>query len=254
MLFKDLQDLKETTEKMKPPYRVIITTCDKYLPALRPMAWLMSKYWRPMPDVIIGGFTPPDFELPSCWEFKSIGKQEDYPWGKWSNAVIKLLQDIPDKVILLLLEDMWPIRQVDVESLDILYRYCIQFGYVAKMDVCGDRLYAMGMQPYGYVNRLDLIKSMPGSPYHLSLMPGFWNVAHLLSVLIPDENPHQVEMIGTTRMSHKQDVLHLGTRQWPLRITLALRGGDSSKLLTDEIQSGDITALRELGYFREWEK
>ena len=235
-------------------YRVFLTTCDAYLPALKCMAWTMKKYWKPLPEVAVLGFTPPDFELPENWSFCSIGKQEDYPFGKWSNALIDFLNEVPDEVFLLMLEDMWPTRPVDTEALDILYRYMIQFEYVAKMDVCGDRLYAMGMIPYGNVGRIDLVKSMPGSPYHLSLMPGFWRKKHLLNVLIPNESPHQVEMIGTARLSHNQDVIVLGTRSWPLRVCLALRGGDSQKLLLDEVAYADVQAMREMGYFKPWEK
>jgi hypothetical protein len=235
-------------------YRVFLTTCDAYLAALKPMAWMMHKYWKPKPDVVVMGFSLPDFELPPNWSFHSVGKQEDYPFGKWSDALIKFLNEVPDKVFLLMLEDMWPTRMVDTEGIDILYRYMLQFEYVAKMDLCGDRLYAMGMVPYGSVNRLDLIKSMPGSPYHLSLMPGLWRKRHLLKVLVPNESPHQVEMIGTNRLSHNQDVIVLGTRQWPLRVCLALRGGDSQKLLLDEISYSDVQSLRELGYFKPWEE
>ena len=143
---------------------------------------------------------------------------------------------------------------MDTEALNILYDYMHQFEYVAKMDLCGDRLYAMGAVPYGYVSRLDLMKSMPGSPYHLSLMPGFWRKKHLLNALVRNESPHQVEMVGTTRLSHMQDVIVLGTRQWPLRTTLALRGGDASRLLTDEIDPGDLTEIRRLGFLKPWEE
>lgn len=235
-------------------YRVYITTCEKYYPALRSMAWLMERYWHPLPDVEIAGFGPLPFDLPAWMHFHSIGKQEDYPFGKWANALMEFLRSMPDEVFLLLLEDMWPTRPVDTEALGILYRYMVQFRYVAKMDVCADRLYAMGMIPYGHVGRLDLVKSMPGSPYHLSLMPGFWRKEHLLSALILDENPHQVEMIGTPRLSHNQDVIVLGTRQWPLRVCLALRGGDHSKLLLDEVDAEDVRLMREAGLFEAWEK
>ena len=147
-----------------PEYRVFITTCDSYLAALKPMAWMMNKYWKPLPQVAVLGFSFPDFELPENWSFCSVGKQEDYPFGKWSDALIDFLNEVPDEVFLLMLEDMWPTRPVDTEALDILYRYMLQFEYVAKMDLVGDRLYAMGAIPYGNVGRIDLMKSMPGSP------------------------------------------------------------------------------------------
>src|SRR4030042_5418850 len=142
-------------------YRVLLTTCNNYIPALRPMAWFMQKYWQPTPEVVVIGFDQlPDFDLPENWTFASIGPQEKYPFGKWSDALIDFLPLIGDEVFLLLLGDMWPIRKVDTEALDILYHYMIQFQYVAKMDLCGDRLYAMGAVPYGSVSRIALMKYM----------------------------------------------------------------------------------------------
>ena len=237
----------------KPAYRIAITTCDKYLPVLRPMAWLLQKYWNPLPDVVIGGYTPPDFELPANFTFHSIGKMEDFPVNRWSNGLIKFLTEIPDEVVVLLLEDMWPVRSVHSDAVRILYDYMNQFRYVARMDLTADRLYAHGMVSYGFVSYLDLIKSMPGSPYHLSTMPGLWRVEHLLAVLIPGESPWDVELQGTPRLSHNQDVIVLGTRQWPMRNTLAFRGGDVGKLLLDELHAGDVAEMRDLGLLEPWE-
>lgn len=244
-----------------PPYRVVVTTSDKYLPALLPLGWLMEKYWKPLPQVVVGGFTPPDFDLPENFEFVSIGKQEDYPWDKWSDAIIHLLHHhVPDEVLVLILEDMWPMRSVNTPALEILYHYMMQFEYVARIDITTDRLYAHGMVDYDSVSWIDLIKSMPGSPYHLSLSPGMWRRQHLLDALIPGENAHQVELVGTTRLSHNQDVIVLGSRQYPLKSCLALRGGNSAKLEDDQdlafmklVKDVDLKALRELGYLEPWE-
>lgn len=63
-------------------YPVWITSCEKYYPALKPMAWLMEKYWQPAPKVVVMGFSQPDFELPPNWSFYSVGRQEDYPFKK----------------------------------------------------------------------------------------------------------------------------------------------------------------------------
>jgi len=244
-----------------PPYRVVVTTSDKYLPALRPLAWLMEKYWKPMPEVVVCGFTPPDFDLPEKFKFVSVGKQEDYPWDKWSDAVIHLLHHhVPDEVFVLILEDMWPMRMVNTRALEMLYHYMIQFEYVARIDLTTDRLYAHGMVDYAALSWIDLIKSMPGSPYHCSLSPAMWRREHLLSTLIPGENAHQVELQGTTRLSHNQDVIVLGSRQCPYRNCLALRGGSSAKLEDDQalafkkmVNDADLKALTELGYLEPWE-
>jgi len=235
--------------------RVYVTTCDAYLPALRPFAWLLNKNWRPNPEVVVGGFTKPDFDLPSNFTFHSIGKQEDYPFSKWTNAASKMITDLPDEVFVLMLEDMWITRGVDTKAVQVLADYMHQFRYVARIDLTGDRLYAHGMRKYGSVAHLDLIVSMPGSPYHLSLMPGLWRKEHWLSVIQPDWTPWQVELQGTPELSHKsREMIVLGTRQWPIRNILALRGGDVGKLLLNDIDETDVRELRRIGFLSHWEE
>jgi hypothetical protein len=240
---------------MTEEYRIVIMTSDKYLPVLRASSWLLNKYWSPNPDVIVAGFTPPTFDLPSNFHFHSIGKFEDYPFKKWSDALIKLLHEIDDEVVVILLEDYFILRPVDTRNVRILYGYAMQFGYVLKIDLCVDRLYAGGTEMlYGVVEHIDLIKSMPGSPYHMSLWPGLWRKDNLLKVLVPDESPHDIELTGTTRLSHMgNDLLVLGTRQFPLRMYSALRGADPGRVDLSELNTNDIREMMALGFFDAWE-
>jgi len=234
-------------------YPVVITSSDGYWPTVKVMTWLIQKHWKPAPRVIVGGFSDPPFDLPKKWSFFSCGKQEDYPLSKWSDAVIKLLEGIGEEVALLMLDDMWPVRGVDTRALDVAYGWMHQFKNVAKFELGADRLYAHGCDlHYARCAHLDIIKSMPGSPYHLSTMPGFWRVEHLLSVMVPGESPWDLELQGTTRLAHRSDLDVLGTRQWPLKVTLGHRGGDSKGLLLDEITPAEVDAMQAGGYFDRW--
>jgi hypothetical protein len=230
-------------------------TSDKYLMALRPFAYLFNKYWKPNPDVLVAGFTAPQFNLPDNFSFMSLGKFEDYPVDKWSDAFLKLLNRIKDEAFVLMLEDYWITRHVNSEAVHILYDYALQFEYVLKVDLCGDRLYAHGADVnYGSVSYLDLVKSMPGSPYHMSLMTGIWRRDHLLRLIIPGESPWDIELAGTTRVSHDQEAIVIGTRQWPVRHSLAFRAENPGKLKLEEIATVDIQEMRELGLLDPWEK
>lgn len=237
-------------------YRVVVTTSDKYLPALRPFAHLFNKYWSKDIDVLVAGFAQPDFDLPPNFSFVSLGTQQQFPFHMWSDALMKLLRDVVhDEAFVLMLEDYWLTRHVNLDAVGILYRYAVQFKYVLKMDLTGDRLYAHGADlTYDTVAYLDLVKSMPGSPYHMSLMTGVWRSDNLLRVLKHDESPHDVELIGTTRASHMQDLVVIGTRQWPVRHTLGLRGGDHTKLNLNELKQKDIEEMDALGYFDPWKE
>ena len=82
-------------------YRVVVSTCDKYLPYLKPFIHQFQMYWGKDQQVLVAGFTRPDFDMPRNFHFHSIGKQKDYPIEKWSDSIIKLLHYIPDETIVL---------------------------------------------------------------------------------------------------------------------------------------------------------
>jgi hypothetical protein len=232
---------------------VVVMTSDKYIEAVRPFMHLLNKYWRPNPSVLVSGFTPPEFELPANADFYSVGEFKDYPVNKWTDALYRTLNHIDEELIVLMLEDYWLTRPVNVEVVRIMRDYMVQFENVVKVDLRSDRLYAHGAETrYGHAGFVDLVKSMPGSPYHMSLMTGIWRVEHLKKVIQPGQSPWDVEIAGTTILSHMQDLLVLGTRQNPIEHALAFRGGEHHQLLLDELQPHDIQELESLGYLEPW--
>lgn len=241
---------------MKPPYRIVVTTCDKYLEALRAFSFLLNKYWMPVPpDVVVLGFKPPDFKLPDNFEFVSVGKFSDYPVDRWSDQLKVGLEMIPDEVFIFMLEDMWIIRQVYTDVVDMAYDYMIQFQYTARLDLTGDRWNAFdsqGRRPqfYGKLGPYDLVISSIYSQYHMSTMPAFWRKRHLQRVLIPGETPWQVELQGTPRLAAMEDVIVIGTNAWPIRNTLAFRGGNVGSLLLDEVHPDDVKMLKAHGLLK----
>lgn len=245
--------------------QTIIMTSDKYLPALRPFMWLWNRYAQfnlPQRNIICG-FSPPDFPLLPNFEFYSVGKFEDYPIGKWSDQLIHVLNEVADDIFILMLEDYWIVRHVDTGAVEMLYRYADQFRYVLKIDLCSDRLYAQSVDKgYGIVDRVDLIKSMPGSPYHFSFMAGIWNRELLKKIIIPDETPWDIEMAGTHRLSlQHSDMLVLGTRQMPLKHLLAFRSGEVKATNFETLESPldvrlkieDVREMRGLGLLKGME-
>ena len=238
---------------MHPPYRILCMTSDKYIDAVRPFMYLLNKHWVPNPNVIVAGFTPPTFDLPSNADFLVIGEPEDYPIKKWSNGLYRALSVLEDEVLVVMLEDYWLTRPVNSAVIKIMYDYMLQFTNVIKVDLRSDRLYAGGAdKEYGHAGYVDLVKSMPGSPYHMSLMTGLWNRKLLLSAIRPEWTPWDVEIAGTTVLSHMQELMVLGTKQNPLEHTLAFRGGEHQQLLLDDISEVDVDELTKLGYLNPW--
>ena len=227
-------------------FPIMVLTSDKHMHALRGFSYLFNKYWGDDQGVDVFGFSEPDFGLPRNFVFRSIGDFADYPLEKWSDACLKAVDMMPDHFILFL-EDYWLMRPVDKVMIDLLLQFAASNALprLLKVDLCADRLYAKDMQDFGNVGWIDLVISHKDSPYHMSLMNGIWSKNLFKQVVIPGENPWEVELNGTPRARELQMNV-IGTRQWPVRHTLALRSGDHKTYHIQELNPEDQHELRKL--------
>lgn len=231
--------------------KVYVTLADKYHPILPIFIHQFNRHWSSDQEVVVVGFSPPACYLPPNFSFYSIGPQEHYPFQQWSNALMRFLTHLNDEdadpIFCLMLEDYILTRKVNTEAVKILYDYMHQFKYVIKADLCEDRLYShMADVRYGTAGYLDLVKSDPDSPYHMSLWPGLWNRTHLMNILQFDWSPHDVEIHGTPELARNPDIIVIGTRQAPLRITNIIRGDPENPDLSG-LSEADRQSLREAG-------
>jgi len=237
-----------------PDVPVVVMTSDKYLPALGPYAWLARKYWSTRKEFIVAGFSEPDFDLPDNFKFVSIGKFSDYPVDKWSDSLIDFLSGhLRNDLFILMLEDYWITRRVNHEAIQLAATYMERHRDIIKFDLAGDRLYAkdanLTFDTFGF---LDIVLSAHDSPYHMSLMTGMWRSALLLDFLQRGWSPWDVEIDGTTKLARMDMLNVVGTRQWPIRHTLAFRSGDSSALNLQELKREDVATMTRLGLLSHW--
>lgn len=204
--------------------QVIVIASENYYHCLSPFMYLWDKNagvpFSPF-EIVICGFSKPTHYLDSQTEFYSLGIQRDWPVSRWSEKLLLILDEVADKQFILMLEDYWLIRPVDIAAIMMLSDYAKQFENVLKIDLGMDRLYInggsnflYGANTYNNAGYLDLIKSPPGTPYQMSLWGGIWNREQLKRVLVPGESPQDIEIAGTSRVT--DDQLVLGTRQAPL--------------------------------------
>lgn len=255
--------------------QILVMTSDKQEHCLEPFMWLWHKYFtkpkdRFLPDQqvnqIICGFTKPDYiDFDKYgWHWYSIGNFEDYPPQKWSNAFIKVLNEVAHPQFMLMLEDYWVCREVDVVGIHNLFGYAKQFDYLLKADVSTDRLYAdygrfeRGGSGYGHCGHLDLIKSEPGSNYQMSLWGGIWNRETIKRFIVPDERAQEVELMGTTRVNSVGDqVLVIGTRSSPIRHGNVYRSAGNGAEYKDpfgdnwELSKEDLEEMRRIGIWKK---
>jgi hypothetical protein len=201
---------------------VYVFACDKYYWALRVMLYLYEQYWNW--PVTVFGFGKPDFELPYCATFQSMGAFADYPADKWSDAVIGVLKSSNDEYAVILLEDYWLTRQVNTRAIRTLRTYMSQHHKIARADLVTDRLYAENMKDVEPFDELDIITNDPPAPYHLSTQASVWNLLSLREVLRPGESAGNTEIGGSGRLAEAGWQV-IGTRQSPVRYIIGVQNG-----------------------------
>jgi hypothetical protein len=224
--------------------RVIVPTCDKYLWALKPFAYLFNTFWSAQQEVLIGGYTPPDFDLPPNFEFRSIDK-ESYPPEKWSDGIIKLLNNIEDDLFVLMLEDYWLNRGVNHQAVESLAEYMRIYKGVLRIDLTTDRLYAGRMFDIDTWGYLDIIETPPDTPYQWSTQACIVNRKHMLRCLQPGIAPWQFELKGNDLIPNGLRVL--GTRQSPVRYVNGIGMGCKMKYNTLGLPEEHLDHMQDTG-------
>ena len=202
---------------------VLVTTCDKTIASLRPFAYLFTQFWGTEQPVMVAGETRPKWALPDNFQWWSYGKP--WPSERWSNGLIKCLKDMPAEVFILLLDDYWLCRWVDREGIALLAEFMQDTPDILRLDLTDDRQYAGDMTDVGYCGHFDLVSTPGDSPYQLSLQAAIWRKSLLLSILVPNWSPWEVELSGSPSLHQREDCRVLGTRQRPVRYGNVSRQG-----------------------------
>lgn len=199
----------------------IVITSDVTSWALRPMFYLLRKYWPQMPRAIVGGYTKPGFHIDA--DFISIGRFIDYPVNKWSDGLLCFLSYIEDEYILFLMDDYWLHAPANHNKIMALADYVKAHDNTARLDLTYDRLNNATWTDVKTLWEIDdLIFSNP-SPYQFSFQAALWRKSMLTKCLVEGETPWQSEHNGTARIIEAGYHV-LGTKNPPLRYTIAVQG------------------------------
>jgi hypothetical protein len=216
--------------------RVVVSTSDKYLWALKPFSFLFCKYWSELQPVIVAGYSPPPFELPPNFEFHSIDSRP-YPAQEWTNGLLKFFDHFQDEHFVWLLEDFWLRRTVNHSAVQILHDYAINHPEVYRIDLGTDRLFAKDnrFEPdYLRYGTLNLIQSRPDWEYTHSTQCGIFRRDKFIQLLQPNWSPWQFELEGAEILRAHEDWLVLGTRQIPVDYKHAVYKVDGKQVVDME--------------------
>jgi len=193
--------------------RVFVPTSNDYLHCLPSFAYLFTKHYSRKQPVVVACYERMPEGLPPNFAIHQIGRQEDYTW---SSGFMKFLNEVDDELFVLIFEDCFITRRVDIELIARLGQYMHDDPRVVKIDLTGDR-YRYTHDPYGVVEGVELVQTAHDAPYQFSTQPAIWRRDHMLEFLDLRENPWQSERGGTWRImtARKEgwDKLILGVKE-----------------------------------------
>lgn len=226
--------------------QVVVSVSDKYLWCLAPFAHLFNKYWSPDIPVVVAGYSPPWFELPKNFSFYSIAPV-CYPKEKWVDGFLKFLYQYEKDYFVLMLEDYWTCRKVNVDAINKVSDYMFVRNDCLRIDLTSDRLYAGDMKDIGYFGEFDIVEAA-GSPYQMSLQAGIWNKRLFIDVLekLPNDkhSAWDVELEGTGIVNVGK--MHIvGTRQNPVRYINGMNNASKEVNIAGFIEE-DRTMVKEI--------
>lgn len=207
---------------------VVVLTNDNHLWCLEPFNYCFTQFW-PKQEIDLYGFARPDF-IPRHVYWHSIA-QTNYPVERWTDGLIEMLYQLPYKYFVLMLEDYWLARNVDINCVAAMMSYIEQTQLklsdlgqrILRIDLTADRSSRKQAKPYATYHGYDIISTPPKTPYQMSYQAAIWDRDVLLSILVPGETPWQSEVDGSDRLRNRNDLIVLGTTAYPLYYIPAVR-------------------------------
>lgn len=166
---------------------ILVPSCDRYRDLWRPFMTLLRRHWPDCPYPIYVGSNHA-----RCEEEGAIALPigDDITWTKSTRA---MLDRVEGDVVLMLLDDFFFRSRVDTARVDGLLRD------FQRLDAAYLRL-VPNPPPDLRLARFPAVGEIaPGAPYRTSLQAAFWRRRDLHAVLRDEENPWQMEVLGSRR-------------------------------------------------------
>ncbi len=228
---------------------IYVITNDKHLWLVPPFIYLFQKYWPNQKINIVGFNFPGEMRLQSKnVDFISI---DDQNWAdnKWSDALLNLMDYIPDTHFVLMLEDYWINKPVNISAIHSLCEMAQSYDDILRIDLSNDRQYNADHTDAGERDGIHMIETSPNSPYQISLQAGIWNKHLLTKAIQPGWSPWDVEIQGSILQGRLNGIggRVLGTTINPLPYVPVVRNKKPNHLSgMDLFSSEDRATIRRL--------
>ena len=172
---------------------VLVLSCDKYADVWKPFFLFFSKYWKDCP------FTVYLATNDAIFSFNNVKQLFSHRKTTWSDELHIILNQIPEKYVIIILEDYFIYKKVKneeiIKMIDIMQLNDAAYLKLGAFPSKYDELW-----PYKpLINEPRIGEIEKGSKYRLCLQAAIWNKDILLSLLNPSENPWQFEIEASKR-------------------------------------------------------
>lgn len=172
---------------------ILVLSCDKYADIWQPFFLFFEKYWANCAYPVYLGTNEKQFT------FKKVKQIFSHKKTTWSDELKTILEQIPEKYIVLILEDYFiyePVKNEDIKKIvDLMQKNNAAFtklgAFPSKYDVLWPH------KPLGSESGIGVIEK--GSKYRVCLQTAIWDKDILLSLLDSAENPWQFEIEASKR-------------------------------------------------------
>jgi hypothetical protein len=166
---------------------VLVSSSDAYTDVWQPFFELFFRYWPDCPYPVYLGSNERELDDPRVHSL-TTGPDED-----WSTAFTRMLDALPQRFVIVLLEDYLLDRPIDSARIERLVRY------TEARDAACLRLLPVPGADVPSVDEPEVGELPVGAPYRLSLQAAIWDRASLRALVRPGESPWELEMHGSER-------------------------------------------------------
>lgn len=201
--------------------KIIVVSCDKYKACWKPFFTLLNKYWKDHPTAILV------CETEKCPYSETI----NIPSNSWTKRLREALKGIKDEEVLLMLDDFFIRKPVDVDRINKIQ--------LSEDTICYnfEKEYR---EPALRLKEWDIQKN--NQIYLNSCQPSIWNREKLIERLEGDKNPQEWE---TTKIDspyihyiNNQDyIIDIGYRHQPLNIGWGITRGKLTQECKEFLES-----------------
>lgn len=201
--------------------KIIVMSCDKYKVCWKPFFTLLNKYWKNHPTALLVCET----------EFCPYCETINIPSNSWTKRLREALKGIKDEEVLLMLDDFFIRRPVDVDRINKIK--------LSNETICYnfEKNYR---EPALKLKEWDIQKN--NQVYLNSCQPSIWNREKLIERLQEDKNPQEWE---TTKIDspyihfiNNQDyIIDIGYRHQPLNIGWGITRGKLTEECKEFLES-----------------